>query len=67
MDVICPRCAGLDVHKQTVVACARVAGDGPASRQVRTFETTTSGLLALADWLESLGVQHLTMEATGVH
>jgi len=67
MDVIYPRCAGLDVHKQTVVACARVAGNGPLLQDVRTFATTTSGLLALADWLESLGVEHVAMEATGVY
>lgn len=67
MEVIYPRCAGLDVHKQTVVACARVAGDGPVVQEVRTFETTTSGLLALADWLDSLGVEHVAMEATGVY
>ncbi len=67
MDVIYPRCAGLDVHKQTVVACARVAGNGPLLQEVRTFQTTTSGLLELCDWLESLGVQHVAMEATGVY
>ncbi|MGK2900623.1 MAG: IS110 family transposase [Burkholderiaceae bacterium] len=67
MDVIYPRCAGLDVHKQTVVACARVAGNGPLLQEVRTFATTTSGLLALADWLESMGVEHVAMEATGVY
>lgn len=68
MDVIYPRCAGLDVHKQTVVACARIATDGATPTQdVRTFDTTTSGLLALADWLESCGVQHVAMEATGVY
>jgi transposase len=67
MEVICPRCAGLDVHKQTVVACARIAGDGPALQEVRTFATTTSGLLALADWLDSHGVEVVAMEATGVY
>src|SRR3989449_8705437 len=67
MEVIYPRCAGLDVHKQTVVACARIVGEGPALQEVRTFATTTSGLLALADWLESLGVEHVAMEATGVY
>jgi transposase len=67
MEVIYPRCAGLDVHKQTVVACARIAGDGPLVQEVRTFDTTTSGLLALADWLDSLGVKHVAMEATGVY
>ena len=67
MEVIHPRCAGLDVHKQTVVACARVAGNGPVEQEVRTFSSTTSGLLALTDWLESLGVAHVAMEATGVY
>jgi len=67
MDVIYPRCAGLDVHKQTVVACARLSGDGAPKQEVRTFPTTTSGLLALADWLESLGVHHVAMQATGVY
>jgi transposase len=67
MDVMYPRCAGLDVHKQTVVACVRIAGDDRPLQEVRTFETTTSGLLALADWLESFGVEHVAMEATGVY
>lgn len=67
MDVIYPRCAGLDVHKQTVVACARIAGKGPLVQEVRTFSTTTTGLLELADWLESLGIEHVGMEATGVY
>jgi len=67
MDVIHPRCAGLDVHKQTVVACVRIADAGPLEQQVRTFETTTSGLLALCDWLESFGAAQVAMEATGVY
>jgi transposase len=67
MDVIYPRCAGLDVHKETVVACVRIAGDAPLLQEVRTFETTTSGLLKLCDWLQSFGVEHVAMEATGVY
>jgi len=67
MDILYPRCAGLDVHKQTVVACARIAGDGAPSQQLRTFDSTTSGLLALSDWLDSQGVEHVAMEATGVY
>jgi transposase len=68
MEVIYPRCAGLDVHKQRVVACVRIARDsGPPLQEVRTFETTTSGLLQLCDWLESFGVEHVAMEATGVY
>lgn len=67
MEVIHRHCAGLDVHKQTVVACVRISGDGPLLQEVRTFPTTTSGLLALTDWLESFDVEHVGMEATGVY
>lgn len=67
MEVIYPRCAGLDVHKQTVVACVRIACDSTPQQQLRTFATTTSGLLALSDWLESFGVERVAMEATGVY
>ena len=51
MEVLYPRCAGLDVHKDTVVACVRLASDGAAKSEVRTFDTTTPGLLALSAWL----------------
>jgi transposase len=67
MDVIYPRCAGLDVHKQTVVACVRIAQAGAPKQEVRSFQTTTSGLLALCDWLQSWDVQQVAMEATGVY
>lgn len=67
MEVIHSRCAGLDVHKQTVVACVRIADNGAPLQEVRTFATMTSGLLALADWLESFAVKHVAMEATGVY
>jgi len=67
MDVIYRRCAGLDVHKETVVACVRIVGEGPPTQHVQTFATTTSGLLALADWLSSYDVQTVAMEATGVY
>ena len=67
MDVLYPRCAGLDVHKDTVVACVRVAGDGAATSEVRTFDTTTPGLLALSAWLDEHGCTHVAMEATGVY
>src|SRR5206468_5919 len=67
MEVIYPRCAGLDVHKQTVVVCVRIARDGATLQEVRTFATTTSGLLALVDWLDSFSVEQVAMEATGVY
>jgi transposase len=66
MEVLHPRCAGLDVHKDTVVARVRCASP-PEVHEVRTFATTTTGLLALADWLESHGCTIVAMEATGVY
>jgi transposase len=67
MEVLYPNCAGLDVHKDTVVACSRRMTGSKVEREVRTFPTTTSGLLALSEWLSSLGVTHIVMEATGVY
>jgi transposase len=67
MDVLYPRCAGLDVHKDTVVAGVRLAADGPTMTEVRTFDTTTPGLLALSAWLAECGCTHVAMEATGVY
>jgi transposase len=68
MNIIHACCAGLDVHKKTVVACVRRAGaDGAVSSEVRTFGTMTGELLALSDWLEAQGVAHVAMESTGVY
>ncbi len=66
MQVVHARCAGLDVHKKTVVAWARLlAPDGTLTTELRTFSTMTVGLLALVDWLLALGVTHVAMESTG--
>ena len=67
MDVLYPNCAGLDVHKDTVVACSRRVIEGKVVREVRTFKTTTSELLGLSEWLASLGCTHIVMAATGVY
>ncbi|HJX29746.1 MAG TPA: IS110 family transposase [Thermoanaerobaculia bacterium] len=67
MQVLCSRCAGLDVHKDTVVASARLASGRDVSIEVRTFATTTAGLLALSARLAERGCTHAAMEATGVH
>ena len=67
MDVIHARCAGLDVHKKTVVACVRVTEPGAVRHEVRTFGTTTIGLLALADWLRVEACTHAVVESTGVY
>jgi len=66
MEVLYARCAGLDVHKQTVVACVRCVS-APMAREVRSFATTTRGLLELADWLDAHGCTHVAMEATGIY
>jgi len=63
MEVIHERCAGLDVHKETVVGCVRVRDGG----EVRRFATTTRGLLELADWVREAGCTRVAMEATGVY
>lgn len=67
MEILYPHCAGLDVHKDTVVACARHMAEGKVSTQVKTFKTTTEQLIALSDWLSSAGCTHIVMEATGVY
>ena len=75
MQVMYPRCCGLDMHKKTVVACVLLTdADGTVQRFVRTFGTMTADLLALGDWLRFHAVTHVAMErkyrcpvATGVH
>jgi transposase len=67
MEVLYQRCCGLDVHKETVVACLRVVSGGEVVRDVRTFETTTASLMALSEWLAENGCTHVAMEATGVY
>src|SRR5439155_16082730 len=62
-----PKCAGLDVHQQTVVACARVGSGKTVTHAVRTFGSTTPELLALSDWLATHGCTHVAMESTGVY
>jgi transposase len=67
MEVLHARCCGLDVHKETVVACLRLVIDGKAIKETRTFATTTAGLLALSEWLTETQCTHVAMEATGVY
>jgi transposase len=63
MEVVHPRCSGLDVHKKSVVACVMV----PGRKEVRTFGTVTAELLRLGDWLQEEGVTTVAMESTGVY
>src|SRR6267378_4122710 len=67
MEVLYPRCAGLDVHAGSVTACARIATDAQVTYDHHTVPTTTRGLLALAEWLTIHGCTHVAMEATGVY
>jgi Transposase len=68
MQVVEQRCAFLDVHRDTVMACARLADDGDGRREeVAECGTTTSQLLALSDWLVERRVDLVGMEATGVY
>lgn len=68
MEVVVARCAGLDVHKKTVMACVRTPGEGGQRQQVvREFATFTAELRKLRQWLEAQGVTQVVMEATGVY
>jgi transposase len=69
MEVLVDRCAGLDVHKKTVVACVRTPGTGRQKRvsEVRTFGTFEHQLVELREWLIECGVTEVAMEATGVY
>jgi transposase len=67
MEVLYPRCAGLDVHKESVVACIRIASGGDVVTEVQTFNTTTASLASLSEWLALNGCTHVAMEATGVY
>jgi transposase len=68
MQVVAPRCAGLDVHRSMIAACALISdGRGRARKEMRQFATTRVGLERLAGWLGELGVTHVGMESTGVY
>lgn len=68
MEAMIERCAGLDVHQETVVACVLFGSlDQKPKKEIQTFSTTTRGLLALSDWLSSHRVTDAVMESTGVY
>ena len=68
MEVVHPRCCGLDIHKKLVVACLIVPGPGGKPvKEIRSFGTMTDDLLALADWLAAAGCTIVGMESTGVY
>lgn len=67
MENIFPRCAGLDVHKESVEACVRVIDrSGRLHRETRRWGTMTRDILGMGDWMAAQGVTHVAMESTGV-
>ena len=67
MEVVHARCAGLDIHKDTVVACRRLVVKHKVETEVRTFLTTTKGLLELRGWLLEVDCNQVVMESTGIY
>lgn len=68
MQLVYERCAGLDIHKNSVVACVMISTSAEEGyKEVRSFSTITDSLLELSDWLSGFGVSHVAMEATGVY
>ena len=69
MEVVVERCAGLDVHRDDVVATVRVPSDDRRRwlQRTRTFKATLAGLKDLGEWLAGFGVTLVGMEATGVY
>jgi transposase len=62
MEVLYPRCCGLDVHKETVVASLRLVIDGKVVKEVRTVSTTTASLMSLSQWLTQNKCTHIAMK-----
>jgi transposase len=69
MDVVVERSAGLDVHRDNVVATVRVPSDDRRrwSQKTQTFKATLAGLKDLREWLAGFGVTLVGMKATGVY
>jgi transposase len=67
MEVLHPRCCGIDVHKETLVACLRLQDGRRVQKQVETFKTTTAEILRLLTWLTEQGCTHVAMDSTGVY
>ena len=67
MEVVYPRCSGLDVHKRFVVACLSLIQNGERHKEIRQFSTMTSDIQALKEWLKAAGCSHIAMESTGVY
>jgi hypothetical protein len=63
MEVLYPRCCGLDVHKSSITACVLLAQSGKPLKHIRRFGCTTRELRELVVWLQEFGVEHVVMES----
>ena len=67
MEVMDPRCCGLDVHKSSITACVRLAQSSKPLKHIRRFGCTTRELRELVVWWQELAVEHVAMESRGVY
>ena len=67
MEILFPRCCGLDVHKASLTACILINDSEGKQRHLRRFGTMTRDVMELANWLTEHGVRKLAMESTGVY
>jgi len=67
MEVLYPRCCGIDVHQSFVVGCLSVVESGQRHKEIRQFSTQIGELRAMRDWLVGAGCTHVAMESTGVY
>ena len=67
MEVVYPRCSGLDVHKRFVVACLSIIEQGQRHKELRQFSTMTNEILRMKECLKASGCTHVAMESTGVY
>lgn len=68
METLIPRCAGMDVHQETIVVCVITGNtDETPVSEIRTFPTMTRDLFELLIWLESKEITHIAMESTGIY
>jgi Transposase len=68
MEVLYPRCSGIDVHKRFLVACLSIVQvNGQRHKELRQFTTMTDEILALKDWLKASGCRQIAMESSGVY
>lgn len=67
MEVVSPRCSGLDVHKRFVVACLSIIEHGQRHKELRQASTMTNDILGLKEWLVASGCRQIAMESTGVY